>query len=277
MIELLLKKTAWFFRFAAASVCVLGLVLAAVILHRSSSPNRSASRIAVETDGAFSSKTVPLKEGHQPTSPASEKRVAVTRALERMPLYFIENRGQLDPRVAYYVQGRDTTLYFTAEGMTLVQTEQRHEKNDSNGRLEKVSLSRGISQTPNPVSRWVVKLDFVGANPNPKITAGNKLSGVISYFKGPREEWKTGLSTYGSIVYSDLWPGIDLVYSGNATRLKYDFLVLQDDRPYAYQEVEGRRVEVSAGYSLDRVSAGGPHRYGFALGWACGQGGLPGL
>ena len=60
-----------------------------------------------------------------------------------MPLYFIENRGQLDSRVAYYVQGRDTTLYFTAEGMTLVQTEQRHGKNGSKGRLEKASLSRG--------------------------------------------------------------------------------------------------------------------------------------
>ncbi|HYT33221.1 MAG TPA: hypothetical protein VEO37_11545, partial [Thermoanaerobaculia bacterium] len=36
---------------------------------------------------------------------SADKNVAVTRALERMPLYFIENRGQLDPSVAYYVQG----------------------------------------------------------------------------------------------------------------------------------------------------------------------------
>ena len=218
-----------------------------------------------------------------------------------MPLYFIENRGQLDSRVAYYVQGRDTTLYFTADGMTLVQTEQRHGEKGSKGKLEKASLGRGIPQTPDPVSRWVVKLDFVGANPNPKITAADKLPAVVSYFKGPKENWKAGLSTYGSIVYSDLWPGIDLVYSGTANRLKYTFLVkpgadpaqvrlayrgvrgirlndagqlevetpagvLQDDKPYAYQEVEGRRVEISAAYSLDRTSAGGPHRYGFALG-----------
>jgi len=217
-----------------------------------------------------------------------------------MPLYFIENRGQLDSRVAYYVQGRDATLYFTAEGMTLVQTEHRQERNDSKGRLEKASLRRGIPQTPDPVSRWVVKLDFVGANPNPKIEAADPTPAVISYFKGRPDEWKAGLPTYGSIVYSDLWPGIDLVYSGTANRLKYTFLVkpgadparvrlayrgvkgvrlndagqlevetpagvLQDDRPYAYQEVDGRRVEISAGYSLDRASDGGPHGYGFTL------------
>src|SRR5205823_9554850 len=35
---------------------------------------------------------------------------------------------------------------------------------------------------------------------------------------------------------------------------------------YAYQEVEGRRVEIHAAYSLDRASAGGSHRYGFAIG-----------
>jgi hypothetical protein len=217
-----------------------------------------------------------------------------------MPLYFIENRGQLDSRVAYYVQGRDTTLYFTADGMTLSRTDQREGENGAKARLEKASLGRDGIQRPDPVSRWVVKLDFVGANPKPKITAGDRLPAVLSYFKGPREKWNAGLSTYGSIAYSDLWPGIDLVYSGTANRVKYTFLVkpgadparirlayrgvegirlneagqlevatpagvLQDDRPYAYQDVEGHRMGVNVAYSLDPASAGEPHRYGFAV------------
>src|SRR6202162_1719000 len=272
---------------------VAALVLAAACLTCSS--DRTAPKTRGNTEPAS------LQERHGSTGPDSEKKVAVTRALERMPLYFIENRGQLDSRVAYYVQGRDTTLYFTAEGMTLVQTEQRHGENGAAGRLEKASLGRGIPQAPDPGSRWVVKLDFGGGNPNPKIAAADPTPAVVSYFKGRQADWKAGLSTYGSITYSDLWPGIDLVYSGTADRLKYTFLVkpgadpdqvrlayrgardvrlndagqlevetpagvLQDDRPYAYQEVEGRRVEIRAGYSLDRAPAGGPHRYGFALG-----------
>ncbi len=256
-------------------------------------------RTAPKTRGASSSPASVQGIHESPTS-SSDKKGAVTRALERMPLYFIENRGQLDPSVAYYVQGRDTTLYFTAGGMTLVQTERRQEKNRSTGRLEKASFGRdGIPTEAG--GRYAVKLDFIGAKSHPKIVAQDPAPAVISYFKGRKKEWKTGLSTYGSIVYSDLWPGIDLVYSGTANRLKYTFLVkpgadparvrlayrgvkgirlneaeqleietpaggFRDDKPYAYQEVDGRRVETNAAYSLDQRSRGGLHRYGFALG-----------
>ncbi len=130
----------------------------------------------------------------------------MSKAIERMPLYFIENRGQLDPSVAYYVQGRDMTLYFTAEGMTLVQTERRREKTGSKGRLAKASFGRDRIPTPEAGSRWVVKLGFVGANPKPRIEAKDPTPAVVSYFKGPKEKWEAGLSTFGSIVYSDLWP-----------------------------------------------------------------------
>jgi hypothetical protein len=47
-----------------------------------------------------------------------ETRVKVTQELQRLPLYFIENKGQLDQRVAYYVQGKDKTLYFTQDPIT---------------------------------------------------------------------------------------------------------------------------------------------------------------
>ena len=42
----------------------------------------------------------------------------IQNAYGKLPLYFIENKGQLDVPVAYYVQGSDTMLYFTREGVT---------------------------------------------------------------------------------------------------------------------------------------------------------------
>src|SRR6266851_1938213 len=257
------------------------------------------STTALKTHGASSSNPASVQGIHQSPISSADKKGAVTRALERMPLSFIENRGQLDPSVAYYVQGRDTTLYFTAGGMTLVQTERRQEKNGSTGRLEKASFGRDGIPTE-AARRYAVKLDFIGAKSPPKIVAGDPAPAVLSYFKGRKEEWKTGLSTYLSIGYSDLRPGIDLVYSGTANRLKYTFLVkpgadparvrlayrgvkgirlneagqleietraggFRDDKPYAYQDVDGRRVEINAAYSLDRTSGGRSHRYGFAL------------
>jgi len=42
----------------------------------------------------------------------------IQAAYGKLPLYFIENKGQVDSAVSYYVQGADTTLYFTRAGVT---------------------------------------------------------------------------------------------------------------------------------------------------------------
>ena len=216
-----------------------------------------------------------------------------------MPLYFIENRGQLDPRVAYYIQGRDKTLYFAKDGITFSLTDRKSSIPSREGRLENAS-SRDQSATAGKApSRWTVKLDLVGANPAVKIAGDDKTAAVISYFKGPRKEWTTGLSTYSRLVYADVWPGIDLVYSGTANQLKYTFVVepgadpglirlayrgaavrlnesgqlevetpvggFRDDRPYSYQDAAGGRVEVQSRFALRRGEEADPVEYGFRV------------
>ena len=43
---------------------------------------------------------------------AGRTKARVQTAWGKLPLYFTENRGQVDGRVAYYVQGQTTSLYF---------------------------------------------------------------------------------------------------------------------------------------------------------------------
>jgi hypothetical protein len=178
----------------------------------------------------------------------------------KMPVNFIPNRGQLDERVAYYVQGKDTTIYFSAEGMTFI-----------------------LAKTE--ASPWVVKLDFQGGDPGVNPVGADETGAIISYFQGEPGSWKTGLPVYSRIVYPNIWPGIDLVFSGTMDKLKYEFMVRPganpsrirlayrgassvriDDRgsltvstpsggfkdgiPVAYQERAGKRVQVAMAYKI---------------------------
>jgi len=203
----------------------------------------------------------------------------------RMPLHFIPNKGQLDKRVDYYVQGRDQSLYFGPCGVTFVLTSPERES---------------AGERPAAAARWVVKLDFVGADPAVRPQGRDETGAVISYFKGKPEEWRTGLPAYSRIVYRNLWPGIDLAYSGTASKLKYEFIVqpgadpskiklayrgasevalgesgrlevhtpagsLRDDEPVAFQEKGGERVDIPMSFVLQAPEPGS-RTFGFEVG-----------
>jgi len=239
-------------------------------------------------------------------TPAAERPTVAAPYVQpdwgRMPLLFLANQGQVDEQVAFYVQGRDKTLYFSPEGVTFALTASIPQSSSTQGEGEMRDSPLRSGPIPRVAGegageraeRWIVKLDFVGAN---AVRPGGQEQAdtVVSYFKGPREEWYTGLPTYARIVYPELWAGIDLAYSGTANRLKYEFVVqpgadagrirlayrgatvglnaagqlevstpaggFQDDAPIAYQEVNGRRVPVEVAYALEDAAA-----YGFRLG-----------
>ncbi len=209
------------------------------------------------------------------------------RDFGRMPLHFIPNRGQMDARVACYLQGKDKIIYFAAEGLTFALNGQR---GGSGEQASGDSGRRPAPESPRPgprgAGRYVVKLDFLGANEGILPSGEGETGAVVSYFTGSEAEWRTGLPTYSKIVYRNLWPGIDLAYSGTPDKLKYEFIVspgadpalirlayrgasevevngegrlvirtpeggFEDDPPLGYQEIEGRKVGVALKYRLD--------------------------
>lgn len=194
----------------------------------------------------------------------------------RIPVTFIENRGQKDARIAYYVLGQDKSLYFHPRGVTYSLLEDA-----ARGRL------------------WNVKLGFLGADPKVRPMGGDATEATINYFKGPRSEWKTGIKTYSSLTYPELWKGIDLVYRGEQDKVEYRFLVHPGADPRSirlsyegakrvslnsqgaleiktpaggfvdgslrvYQEKDGKRTEVAANYVVERRR--GASVVGFRLG-----------
>ncbi len=211
-------------------------------------------------------------------------RAHAQNLLDSLPLDFIPNQGQVDEQVDFYVKGRDKLIYFTPQGLTFVLTTIL-ETNSTVG-IDNILNPSSPPTAPHPQSatRWVVKLDFVDANPDVHPVGEEKTDTTVSYFKGSPDQWHTGIPTYRRIVYKDLWPGIDLAFTGTVNELKYEFIVrpgadpdrirltyrgaevvqaadgsleittpvggFTDVSPTAYQEIEGRRVPVSVAYDL---------------------------
>ncbi|HIJ36063.1 MAG TPA: hypothetical protein HPP59_02140 [Deltaproteobacteria bacterium] len=51
------------------------------------------------------------------TAQGKADKESILEAYGKLPLYFIENKGQLDPKVRFYVKTPGQTLYFTDEGI----------------------------------------------------------------------------------------------------------------------------------------------------------------
>lgn len=177
-------------------------------------------------------------------SPLKPSVVKLEADFGRMPLYFIANKGQLDERVDYYVQGRDKSLYFSPGSVTFVlasaeSSKQENPRKGLSGMKQKEaqrhslfsgdvagdSTKESTGKENKSSERWVVKLEFVGADCAVRPQGQDETGAVFSYFKGKPEEWRTGLPTYSRLTYRNLWPGIDLVYSGTTNKLKYEFIV----------------------------------------------------
>ena len=198
----------------------------------------------------------------------------------KIPVSFIPNAGQTDGRADFYIQGKDKTIFFGSEGVSFV-------------------LSADA-----PAEPWAVKLDFLGANPGVVPAGHDPTGGVVSYFRGAKTEWKTGLPLYSRIAYDNLWPGIDLVFSGTTNALKYEFVVrpgadpaqirlayrgasevrvgktgglvistpageFEDGAPSACQVRLGRKVDVPL--SFENVGRGAGDEEGFVYGFAVGE------
>ena len=231
----------------------------------------TAGRLAVAVGLAVGVVTVAAWNGERAAS-EHPPAAAVLAAYAGLPVTFVQNRGQKDPRVRYYAQGSRYAFYFTREEIVLSFARERS--------------TRGVA----------LALRFLGADPDAVPAGAQRAPGVVNYLRGSdRAHWRTGLPTYSRIVYRELWPGIDLMLHARGGQLKYEFRVragarpenirlayagadglvldgaggllietplgaLRDSPPVSYQEIDGVRVPVESRYVLKGAE------YGFAVG-----------
>ena len=179
--------------------------------------------------------------------------------------------------------------------MTFVQTERPASEMKPESGWRRASLD---TEHP-PVRRYALHLRFIeSATVRPQGRMPSEAR--VNYFKGLKEQWKTGVPTYEEVVYPELWPGVDLVYRGTGGQMKSTFHVrpgadptriqlayagapgvtvtdagsmrvetplaaFEEAAPVVYQEIGGERRRVDARYQVEET-APGEWRYRFALG-----------
>lgn len=197
----------------------------------------------------------------------------------RLPVSFVENYGQVDSHVRFLAQAGNGTIYFTPTEAVLAL--------DPSPAIDKTANS---SNTKDKFQISVLRMKWMGADPNPQILAERPLPGKINYLIGrDPARWHTNLPTYAHVRYRQLYPGVDAVFYGKEGEIEYDLVVspgtslskvafaldgikqmkVADNgdlvlglenggiearqlRPVAYQQVNGARRLLAARYVIHR-------------------------
>ncbi len=181
--------------------------------------------------------------------------IQIQKAYGDLPLHFIANQGQSDEWVKYYTQGGGYAFFFTRDGVMASL------KNPGKSAIAKPEKGRLSTRVQPPSRGEIVKLNLVGMNPDVQLAAGNLQTGKVNYFVGNDPgKWVTRVATYGSVVYREAYPGIDVKFYGNGRQLEYDLIVRPGADPaqarFQYQGIQGLTATREGGL-LIQLSDGG--------------------
>ena len=152
-----------------------------------------------------------------PATVPDSTRLQVEASFGKLPLAFEPNRGQTDSRVRFLSRAGNRTLWLTSDEAVLAVARR--------ARVSRAGGKQEVARKQEQIAPAILRMRFVGANGNPKITGESRQQGIVNYFVGKPNEWRTGIPTYARVRYSSLYPGIDLVFYGNNRELEYDLVV----------------------------------------------------
>jgi len=193
-----------------------------------------------------------LLKNHKKTEATASQKAAVVNTYGKLPLYFIENRGQVDEKVSFYERGAGHATFFTDKGVVigLTKSEGKVEKSSHHGDIKDLKATQDRKATTEALS-----LSFVGSNKKAKIISGDRKTGHVNYFIGnDRSKWRSNISTYGAVTYKDVYKNIDIKFYGNNRQLEHDVIV----RPggdfskvkFSYKGVQGLKVTKDGGLEV---------------------------
>jgi len=140
--------------------------------------------------------------------------------------FFTENKGQFSDEVLFKTHVQDITVLLCKNKIVTVLT-QEIQKNHINKQCNKL-----VYRNHKPLTEYQ-KLDMISivselvdANPETVVIGQHQLSHKNNYFIGnDPDQWYTDVPNYQSVIYQDIYTGIELKYHYQEGSLKYDFIV----------------------------------------------------
>ena len=161
---------------------------------------------------------------------------------------FIENKGQWDSRVRYMAQVPGAAVFVQSNGFSIVQ----HHPEDYELLEDRIHGHDGAEKGRVLQQRLVLRshayrVQFLNANPSPRVSADKPLEGYNNYFIGnDPSKWATGVKIYQGITLHDIYPNIDARYYSDNGQMKYDLIVRPggDVSKIAFQYEGADKLEV---------------------------------
>ncbi len=146
--------------------------------------------------GVPSSGPAPASPATEPKAPASEVATAGV-SLSDLPVDFIENRGQWDASVVFAARNGAASAAFERD---------------------RIQLDLGNGEA--------IELAFEGAASSATLAGEQKRGGVYNFVVGnDPTDWHTDVPSYSSVLYRDIYDGIDVRVRQADANLEYDLLL----------------------------------------------------
>ena len=209
------------------------LLSAAVVLSALpvSNPDRTAS---------------PVNEVLAADAPQLEDTARAQTLLEGVGSPFVPNLGQWDHPAQFVHRSGPMTVFLQERGWTLDLAERRARPERPHDRAahkadDEPQTTRGVG----------LAMTFEGAAGAPELVGEQQLPGHHNYFLGNDERrWRTDVPLYGSVLYRDLYPGIDVRLRSADGVPEYDLLL----QPGA--DLSRVTVQVEGGLGLSQARDG---------------------
>ena len=157
----------------------------------------------------------------KPIEVAPAERARVTNALSKLPLSFEPNHGQSADEVRFLTRAPGYLLQLTATEMRLL----IKGPVEATASVEADALNSRKKAQPTGLTH-ALRFTWLNANPDAHSQGEAPLPGTVNYLKGSdATTWRTAIPTYERVRYSEIYPGIDLVYYGNGRQIEYDLIV----------------------------------------------------